>query len=96
MIIMKMMIIIIIYYFLQDAPFVMHKKDHNSLHGNITNMKYEGFLIDVFNETMKRLGMRYRIYEVQSFGIPDKHGVWHGMVAELMTGVSFGTFSTVS
>jgi len=47
---------------------------------------FEGFCVDMLHEISSIVGFRYviRIVPDGKYGAPDKHGVWNGMVQQLI------------
>jgi len=66
----------------------MLKKSEHALSGND---RYEGYCIDVLKEVARLRGFNYVIHEVRdkSYGSVNGHGVWNGMVGELVHGVRY-------
>ena len=50
------------------------------------NAAFEGFCVDMLHEIASIAGFRYviRIVPDGKYGAPDKHGVWNGMVQQLI------------
>jgi len=53
------------------------------------NDRYEGFLIDLIEMIAKEIKFEYELYEPpdKSYGSVNEHGVWNGMIQELIVGV---------
>ena len=69
----------------QNAPFIMLKKDSETLFGND---RYEGYNVDLIQEISKILGFNYTIKLVEDgqYGSYDKEtGEWSGMIGELQS-----------
>ena len=64
----------------------MYARDHENLEGN---SRYVGFCADLIAEVARDLRFTYEIYICNNctYGAPDDHGVWDGMVGELINKV---------
>ena len=72
---------------LQEAPYVMMKKNSELL---LDNDRYEGYCVDLAAEIAKHCGIRYqlRIVGDGKYGARDAETkIWNGMVGELVYGV---------
>lgn len=72
----------------QEAPYMMLKKNHEQFEGND---KYEGYCAELASEIAKHVGFVYRLELVGDgkYGARDADTkMWNGMVGELVYGVS--------
>uniref|UniRef100_A0A3B4A6H8 Glutamate receptor n=1 Tax=Periophthalmus magnuspinnatus TaxID=409849 RepID=A0A3B4A6H8_9GOBI len=71
---------------LQEAPYVMYKKNYMHLEGND---RYEGYCVDLASEIAKHVGIKYKLSIVMDgkYGARDPETkTWNGMVGELVYG----------
>ncbi|XP_072899723.1 glutamate receptor 4 isoform X9 [Hemitrygon akajei] len=69
-----------------EGPYVMLKKNHDTLEGND---KYEGYCVDLASEIAKHIGIKYELKIVPDgkYGARDPDTkIWNGMVGELVYG----------
>lgn len=75
--------------FVQEGPYVMHKKNWEMFEGN---EQYEGYCVDLASEIAKHIGIKYKISIVPDgkYGARDPETkIWNGMVGELVYGVNY-------
>lgn len=73
---------------LQEAPYVMLKKNADLF---VDNERYEGYCVDLAAEIAKHCGFKYQLKIVGDgkYGARDAETkIWNGMVGELVYGVS--------
>lgn len=73
---------------LQEAPYVMLKKNADLF---LDNERYEGYCVDLAAEIAKHCGFKYQLKIVGDgkYGARDAETkIWNGMVGELVYGVS--------
>lgn len=74
---------------LQEAPYVMLKKNADQF---VDNERYEGYCVDLAAEIAKHCGFKYQLKIVGDgkYGARDAETkIWNGMVGELVYGVSY-------
>lgn len=82
------LVLLCLFSVLQEAPYVMLKKNADLF---VDNERYEGYCVDLAAEIAKHCGFKYQLKIVGDgkYGARDAETkIWNGMVGELVYGVS--------